>query len=257
MKFVTITVNGQTKTMVETSDGVWEVTNTSPSIPGVYPVELTLTTDSGNQITVTSDDPYLAKSLLLIVSGGNTVSGQRMLDYYPNIIKVITEFQALMWTEGFEFDQLNSEFDVKYNDAYLYTMGEDRISEWEKALKITPLSTDTLEQRRDNIIAKFRGGNKLNTKAIADIVQAYTNGSATSHFENGVLTVEVKPPKGNKDFKFYAIENELKKRVPAHIELNVIRDYSTWNDVMTNFRSWETVAALEDWTSLKAYIAPS
>lgn len=257
MKFVTVTVNGQTKTMTQNSDGSWVVTNTAPTIPGAYPVELTLTTDSGNNVTITSDDPNLAKSLLLIVNGGNTVYGQQMLDYYPEIIKVIVEFQALMWTEGFEFDVLHSEFDLKFNDAYLHLMNEERISEWEKVLNITPLATDTLENRRDDIIAKFRGVNKLNTSAIANVVDVYTKGTASSRFENGVLIVEIKPPAHNKDFKFSAIENELKRRVPAHISLRVIRDYATWGDVKSNFQSWDTVATLDDWISLKAYVSPS
>ena len=256
MKFVTITVNGESKTMVQSSDGTWAVTNSAPSMPGVYPVELTLTTDNGNDIKITSDDYNLANSLLLIVNGGDTVYGKQMLNYYPDIIKVITEFKELMRTEGFEIDLLHREFNRRYDDAYLHSMGEERVSEWEKQLGIKVLSTDTLEQRRDDVIAKFAGSSKLNTATIQNIVKTYTNGEAVSKFENGVLTVEIKPPAHNKDFKFSAVENELRKRIPAHIGLNVIRDYATWGDITTNFKSWNTVASMDDWSHLAAYVAP-
>lgn len=257
MKYVTITVNNQTTSLQETSDGTWQVVNTAPTVPGEYPVTLTFTKDSGYAVSITSNDSGLANSLLLIVMGSETEHGQQMLDYYPEIIKVITEFQALMRTEGFEIDLLHDNLDFVYDDAFLNTMSESRVMEWEESLNINPLSTDSLEQRRDDVIAKLRGTNKLNTQSIAEIVQAYTQGTCTSHLEDGVLTVEIKPPAENKEFRFSAIEAELSKRIPAHIKLNVIRDYATWGDIKTNFSSWTAISERDDWFDVKAYVAPN
>ena len=256
MKFVEVTVDGKKYTLYKNSNDDWVVTNRAPKTVGEYPVTVTITQDNGKVIVLNGDDPNLQDMLTLFVTQGVTISGKRMLDYYPYIIKIIEDFQALMFAEGFEIDFATSEFDFAINDAYLTTMSESRVSEWEKALGITPLSTDTIQQRRDVIISKFRGGSKLNTESISSIVKAFTNGDAISSFKDGVLKVEVRPPLENKEFKFSDVENALRIRIPAHIQLNVVRDYATWDDVKSNYASWNSVYSLNNWNELKAYLPP-
>lgn len=256
MKIVNVTVNGKTYKLYQTDSNGWSMTQRAPTVAGEYPVTVTFTQENGKVIVMDGADPDLAEMLTLFVINGTTISGKRMLEYYPPIIQVITEFQALMLTEGFEFDFLASDVQLAFNDAYLTTMSEDRIKEWEQSLGITPLSTDTLENRRDLIISKFRGGSKLNTESIASIVNAFTQGTATSSFSNGTLTVEIRPPEENKSYKFSDVEKALSIKVPAHILLNVIRDYATWGDIKANFTSWETVKALDSWNDLATYLPP-
>lgn len=257
MKSVKVTIDGITYTLTQTSSGNWVVTNRAPLLAGEYAVEVKLTNEYGKVIVLNADDPELVKALTLLVTQGTTIIGKRMLDYYPELIKAILEFQALMMTEGFEFDFATCDFDFTWNDVYLSTMSEARVVQWEKALGITPLSADTLEQRRDVIIAKFRGTDKLNTNGINAVVSAFTGGTANSYFDNGVLTVEVTPPTVSKVVKFSAIEEELKSRIPAHIELKVVRKYSTWNDIKSLYNNWQ---AMHDsglsWFDIYTYLPP-
>lgn len=187
-----------------------------------------------------------------------SISENRMLEYYPDVIKCLLEIQALMFTEGFEIDGITSSLESALGDAYFETMGEERIEQWEQLLRLTPNSISTLENRRDAIIARIRGNGKLNTEAIQLIVSAFTNGTAESSFKNSTLTVKIKAPKNNKQYIFSDVENELKRRVPAHINLIVSRDYATWGEIKNNFASWQELStALTDWEGVILYVTPT
>ena len=256
MKYVQITVDGVTYTLVQKATGEWTVTNRAPYLAGEYPIIVTGTTEAGQKVTLNVDDADLLKALLLIVTEGNTWHGERMMNYYPDAIKRILEFQALIKAEGFEIDFLSNDIEMVLNEAYLTTMGEERISAWEKALGIRASDDETLEDRRDTIIARIRGQGKLNTALINAIVSAFTEGTADSYIRDSVLYVDITPPPNNKQYKFDNVEQEIAKKVPAHLGLVVRRDYATWGEVAQNFASWNAIKELSNWEELAAWVAP-
>jgi len=256
MRYVQITVDGRTYTLRENSDGTWTVTNRAPYVAGEYPVAVILTTEAGQVIEVEVDDDELLKALTLIVTETTTISGEKMLHYYPYVIQRILEFQALIKAEGFEVDFVKNDIDLAINEAYLTTMGEERIEQWEKLLGIAHSAEDTIEDRRDVIIARVRGQGKLNTALINSIVSAFTGGTAISYVENSTLYVKITPPPGNKVYKFDNVVRELSKKIPAHLGLMVTRDYATWGEVKDNYASWNAVKQLSNWEELVAWIAP-
>lgn len=256
MRYVQITVDGVTYTLRETANGSWTVTNRAPQVAGEYPIAVIVTTETGQRVEVDVEDPELLNALRLIVTEDITVSGERMRNYYPMAIQRILEFQALIRSEGFEVDFLKNDIELSVNEAYLITMGESRITQWEKALGIIPSASDTLEDRREVIIARVRGQGKLNTALINSIVSTFTNGTATSYIRDSVLYVEIKPPQGNKQFKFDNVVQALSTKIPAHLGLSVSRDYATWGEVKQNFADWNAVNQLETWDDLVAYIPP-
>lgn len=256
MRYVQITVDGVTYTLREQSNGSWVVTNKAPYISGEYPVTVTVTTEAGQVITLDVDDPELAEALILIVTEGLTVSGERMLNYYPQVIQQILEFQAIIKSEGFEVDFLKNDIELMVNEAYLTTMGEERVASWEKALGMYYSADDTLDDRRDAVVARIRGQGKLNTALIDAIVGAFTGGTAISYIENSVLYVKITPPPTNRQFKFENVVREISKKVPAHLGLNVIRNYATWGEVKDNYADWNAIKQLPSWEELILWIAP-
>jgi hypothetical protein len=158
---------------------------------------------------------------------------------------------------GFEVDFLKCEIGLAFNDAFVTTMGEERITQWERFLGINPLADSTLTDRRDVIVARFRGGYKLNSETINSIVYAFTEGLADCKFENGVINVAISPPPGNKQYRFENVESELKRRVPAHLSISVYRDYSEWRELMENYSSWDAIkSSFNTWGDVQLYIAP-
>jgi hypothetical protein len=176
---------------------------------------------------------------------------ERMMGYYPQIIQSVLEFQAIIDGEHLEIEKLADGTIRVINDAYLTTMSEDRIKQWENVLGIQPIEYSSISDRRDTIIARIRGQGKLNTERINAIVNAFTGGTANSWIEDGVLYVEITPPPENKQFRFENVEQEIAKNVPAHLGLNIRRNYqlwsgveyenATWSEVRTNYGTWQDV----------------
>lgn len=257
MKYVRVTIDGKTYTLVEGEDGAWRVTNRAPLSGGEYLMTVTVTTSEGQEITLDTTDEELLKALTLLVYEGTTDSGNRMIEYYPWVIKCITEFQALIRAEGFEIDFGKNDINLIVSNAYLTTMDEGRIYEWENMLGLSIAADDTLEDRRDRVIAVIRGNGKLNTALINAIVGAFTNGgTATSYVKNSTLYVEILPPKGNKQYKFDNVVKAIEPKIPAHLGLSVKRAYATWGEIKTNFANWQAVNELENWEDVKIWIAP-
>lgn len=165
----------------------------------------------------------------------------RMNSYYPQVIRSIREFQAIIDGEHPEFESLNASNESVLSDAYLLTMSEERIKQWENILGIIPIQNSTVDDRRDTVIARIRGQGKLNTALINAIVSAFTGGTANSWIEDSVLYVEITPPPDNKQFQFENVKQELSHKVPAHLGLQVSRNYFTWGDIKANFDTWQTV----------------
>lgn len=164
-----------------------------------------------------------------------------MTNYYPQVISAISEFKAIVDAEYPEFELMDAGEESILNDAYLLTMGEDRIKQWEQILGITPLPTATLSNRRDTIIARIRGQGKLNSALINSIVNAFTGGTANSWVKDSILYVEITPPPGNKSFMFADVEQELAKKVPAHLGFQVSRNYYDWGEIKADHASWQEV----------------
>ena len=165
----------------------------------------------------------------------------RMNNYYPEVIKSIQEFQAIIDATYPEFEELEKCNERVLADAYLQTMNEERVEEWESMLGIRPLLDSTIEDRRDTIIARIRSQGKLNTEMINTIVGTFTGGTANSWVADGVLYVEITPPPDNKSYRFENVEQELAKKVPAHLGLSVKRNYATWGEIKEICATWANV----------------
>lgn len=166
---------------------------------------------------------------------------ERMNSYYPRVIQSILEFQAIIDAEYPEFELLEEAKDKVMSNAYLTTMDLDRVAQWEKILNIKPIEDSTLEDRRDTIVARIRGQGKLNSELINVIVKTFTGGTANSWVADSTLYVEVTPPRGNKQYLFANVEQELAQKIPAHLSLSISRNYYDWQEVKASYPTWQDV----------------
>lgn len=185
---------------------------------------------------------------------------EQMLNYYPEVIKAIREFQVLVNTQSVEVERLHEELTRLLENAYISSADESRINMWEQLLEITPLpqGNDSLEtwlsDRRETIMARLYQTQKLNSDSIANIVKIFTGGNTRSYFKDGVIHVLIAPPKDNKKYKFENVEQELTHKSPAHLLFSVRLDYNTWantkadnetwGQVLTNHLNWDEVLHL-------------
>lgn len=176
---------------------------------------------------------------------------ERMNRYYPQVVYAIEEFRAIIDADYPEFEALGNTGESVINDAYLYTMSESRILEWERVLGIRPVEDSTLQDRRETIIARIRSQGKLNTELINAIVKTFTGGTANSWIKDSVLYVEITPPKDNKQYKFANVEQELFAKIPAHLGFQVSRNYYEWGEIKKNYATWQDVKdSFNIWTDV-------
>lgn len=250
IKQVKANIDGQVITFAS-SDGLnWYVTSVSPDEEGVYPITLSIETDKGGTFTYTTDDAEFGKYLALYVTNNTS----NLIKYLPPFLQEVREFKAL-------FDPIDDEIDILYPiieslfaEAVISYCSEDRIKEWEKALKIVPQGT--VDERRLYIKALLRGTGKLNEAKIKSMVDAFTGGDAIVEFKDSTIIVKVLPPNNDDVYRFPDIERALKPLVPAHLGLSVIRFYSTWSDIKNNFADWNAIGESADWNAVKNWIAP-
>lgn len=180
---------------------------------------------------------------------------QRMLNYYPQVIQNILEFQSIIDSEYQEIARLHSAGEDVLSNAYLTTMSETRIKQWEAVLGIRPIEGSSFEDRRDTIIARIRGQGKLNSTLINTIVNTFTGGTANSWIKDGTLYVEITPPPNNKSYQFANVEQELKNKVPAHLGFQVNRNYYTWGETKNKCATWEDVnSSFDKWEDVLLFI---
>lgn len=176
----------------------------------------------------------------------------RMKSYYPPVVIGIKDIEAIVDAEFPEFETLNdSQMQLIY-DKYLVRgeVSEDRIRAWEAELNMSVTAEATMGDRRDAVVARLRGGNKLNTASISAIVNAFTGGTAISYFENSTIYVGIQPPPGNKQYIFTNVESELERLKPAHLGLSVYRTYRTWAEAKDIFQTWADMTSVT-WADVK------
>lgn len=174
--------------------------------------------------------------------------------YLPVVLRDIKEYEELSNAETPFLAELEQKTEQIVEDSFLSTMSPSRLEEWENALGIIP-TTESVEQRRSVVLSRFRGTGKLNKTLIQAMVKAFTGGGATITFADGILQVSVTPPSSTfQDFSVDKLTEELLKRKPAHLLLNVELAYINWGLIKDNLTSWEDLSAsFSTWNDVFTY----
>ena len=80
---------------------------------------------------------------------------KKLQDYLPSILLKTYEFPLLCDTEQPEIDRLRDAADAVLDAQFISTAGETAIARYEKIFGITPMDTDTLDERRFRVLAKI------------------------------------------------------------------------------------------------------
>ena len=80
---------------------------------------------------------------------------KKLQDYLPPILLKTYEFPLLCDTEQPEIDRLRDAADAVLDAQFISTAGETAIARYEKIFGITPMDTDTLDERRFKVLAKI------------------------------------------------------------------------------------------------------
>lgn len=184
------------------------------------------------------------------------ITTQELLQYLPAYWYEYYEMEAIMGAEAPELNALDTHSDTILLDAFLETMTEPRIREWEKWLNLPP--TGTLDDRRMAIVRYFSVVSKLTKESIQTLVaQLYKGARAIICFSDSTIKITIKPlPEYDTEtIDFQILLRQLSSRKPCHIGLFTERFISTWGDVAQGFDSWGEVNTLrKSWQEVYDFI---
>ena len=80
---------------------------------------------------------------------------KKLQDYLPPILLRTYEFPLLCDTEQPEIDRLHDAADAVLDAQFISTAGEYGIARYEKLFGITPMDTDTLDERRFKVLTRI------------------------------------------------------------------------------------------------------
>lgn len=259
--YIKYTIDGVAYSLVNNGDGSWSRDLNAPEVSGRYNLLLEVG-QGGIKTFIDSSDPRYSFYLEVINDIEKRVD---LIKYLPRFKQDVLEFQVLFDTENPELDTIYNLINNTMLNVFIRTASIEKITQLENFLRYK--GEGNLEQRKTYLLALFRKGKKLNEQTIKEVAKTITGSDCivtffgadelnNPHPSFALIQVQVLSPETNKDYLYTDILKTLKPLVPAHIKLIVIKYFSTWGEIATNFHDWNAVASMEDWQAVKSYIPP-
>lgn len=257
-------INGTTEPMEKRGDQTWSDTSQAPEEEGVYPVMVMVENEVGQTTIVDHTDSRF--NMKLDVRSGVNPNNIKLIELLPDYLRDIREFKMIMETESQRFNDLYLNMDKSIDFQFVDNMTVEILTRYETFLGI--VGEGTLEQRRAYIKALYSKGDKLSETSIQAIVKSITGGKAIVKFftggealnpnpGQGTLRVQVLSPDPNINYKFDDVIRAIAPYMPAHIKLNLLRYFSTWEDISKAHVSWDSIKTSQvNWKALYDYIPP-
>lgn len=153
-----------------------------------------------------------------------------ILDYLPDIIKDVTEYQEIANAENPTINSLWENHRKTFNNQFIDTLDEDGCERWEKMLNITPKGTATVEDRRLAILARINVSLPYTYRQLENFLKNicgndYTINLDSAHYKLTVLL------NLNRKNQFDEVENLLAKVIPANIMFDVMLQYNKYKAI--------------------------
>lgn len=168
--------------------------------------------------------------------------------YYPDILKEVREFQALATAENPEMEFIYSTIDDVMGEQFISTAKNYGVARFEKIVGITAKATDTLEERKFKVLAKYNEDVPYTVPKLKELLATLCGGEGyVLEINNGEFTLKVKvalTSKKNKD----AVSELLERVTPMNMVLRVELMYNQWQTVAG--LTWNDVRGMT-WNQLR------
>lgn len=150
-----------------------------------------------------------------------------MLNYLPLFMQNYPEMQSIMQSENEEFLQAKALHQRLIANRYVSTADTDGIARFEKFLNITPLDSDTLEERRFRCLSKWNRDIPYNYQKMLDRLNQLCGADGYAlelNYTSQTLTARVVLQAKN---SFAEIKTLLREMCPANLLIDVELMYNT------------------------------
>lgn len=132
------------------------------------------------------------------------------------------------------------------SNLFFDSCSEDCLKLYEAEAGITPMASQTLEDRRSALVAKWRAEGKCDITLLQAVADSWKYGRVTVDFVDAIIVIRFVDKGIPTDID--GLKKALEEIKPAHLPINYIFIYNTWNDIAC--MTWGDVAA-STWDELK------
>ena len=257
--YIRYTLEGKTYHLIDNGNGSWSKEAGAPEVGGNYSLTFEVS-EAGEVSKIDSSDSRYETYLSILEDSERWVD---LINDIPDFLQDILELNVIFDIENPVVNKLHFDTEKVKNEMFITSASNDSVTRLEKFLRIK--GQGTLEQRKSYLISLLQKGKKLNEQKIKNIANTITGSDCIITFYGaddldspeegfGLIRVQVLSPDNNKDYRYEDIARALKILVPGHIKLLVIKYYSTWSDVITEYSSWSAIKGAGKWKAIKDYV---
>lgn len=188
------------------------------------------------------------------MSNFNPIRTIDLTRYLPDVLKDVKEMRAIMEAETPEIKAIWAACEDCMSDQFIADATENGVARREKILGITPYATDTLDDRKFRLIAKYNEDMPYTRNRLKNMLASLcgTGGYSVS-FITGEFTVNIKIAIAVK--KQQDVVQELLERIlPYNMVFTVELLYNTWGQIKPY--TWQAIKALT-WYDIKEEVLPN
>lgn len=155
----------------------------------------------------------------------------KISSYYPDVIKEIREFKVLAQAEDSSLSIIYEALENIMDDQFIETAKNYGLSRLEKIVEIKPKDTDTLDERRFKILAKYNEDIPYTYRKLVELLNTLCgNDGYVLEINHNEFSLKVKVElKSKKNVK--AVEETLERIVPMNMIFNVELRYNQYSTV--------------------------
>ena len=153
-----------------------------------------------------------------------------ILNYYPNVIAEIEEFQHLANAVNPELNKLWGKYKNIFDNQFISSLDESGCLLWEKLLKITAMGTDTLDDRRFRILARLNENIPYTYRKLENMLTTLCGNDYTMQLQNNEYRLIVRIALSVQK-QFNEVKKLLTKFVPANIIIDLDLLYNQYKNL--------------------------
>jgi len=154
-----------------------------------------------------------------------------ILDYLPSVISDTLEFQQLANAENPEIDSLWVAHEEVFNTQFIDALNEEGCRRWEKILKVSPMGTDTLADRRFRILTHLNAELPYTLNQLKNLLASLCGANGyTLELLNDEYKLIVRITLTAKK-SIVDVEKMLKRVIPANLILDLSLLYNQYQTI--------------------------
>jgi hypothetical protein len=157
---------------------------------------------------------------------------RQLINYLPNVIRGVHEYIAILdIAEQPEFEDFWGSVDSVFDDQFVQSATENGVKRWEEILGLYPKSTDSMDTRKEAILARLNEGLPYTERRLREMLDTLCGTDGYELTVDGLnykvyLGIMVKA----KDY-FDASKILIEKVIPANLTLQLEQRHNTYQEV--------------------------